>query len=44
MLLSLSFILIICFMISIVIVGAIGRTDGTIARVLYEAEHQERRR
>ena len=44
MLLSLGFTMIACFMISIAIVGAIGRTDGTIARVLYEAEHPERGR
>jgi hypothetical protein len=41
MLLSLGLTMIVCFLISIAIVGAIGRSDGTIARVLYEAEHPE---
>ena len=44
MLVPLGLAMIVCFLISIAIVGAIGRTDGTIARVLYEAEHAERGR
>jgi hypothetical protein len=44
MLVPLGLTMIVCFLISIAIVGAIGRTDGTIARVLYETEHPERGR
>ena len=41
---------VLCFLIGIAIVVALtvragaGRTDGSIARVLYEAEHPETRR
>jgi hypothetical protein len=48
MLSSLALATIVCFLIGIAVVvalkGAGGRTDGTIARVLYNAEHPEKRR
>ena len=34
----------VCFVLSIAIVGTIWRSDGTIARILYETEHPERGR
>jgi hypothetical protein len=47
---SLTLAVIVCFVVGTAIVVALtvragaGRTSGTIARVLYDAEHPERRR